>query len=108
MEGPPQSSFKNALKSVPVPPSLVEGVEVFYVNANGVARKSFLTLSEDKFTLYVTSTKRGGAGFGSIFRWGWGSDETEERAIDIGAIDRIQRGQITQKFELAKYVAGCF
>lgn len=104
MEGPPQSSFKSALKHVPVPPSLVEGVEVFCVNANGVARKSFLTLSEDKFTLYVTTTKRGGAGggFGGIFRWGWGNDEAEERAIDIGAIDRIQRGQITQKFELAK------
>ena len=26
----------------------------------------------------------------------------EERSIDIGAIDRIQRGQITHKFELAK------
>jgi hypothetical protein len=77
------------------------------VHANGKTRPSFLTLSHDKFTLYVTSEKRRGdhsGGGGGWFRRGSSSARSDvtERAIDVGAIDRIQRGQATQQFELAK------
>lgn len=104
-----KSTFKDALISVHVPSKLLEGVHVLLVSANGIARKSFLTLSKDKFTLYITTQKRGlqPPVKGSIFNLRRGkstgdSEETIERAIDIGAIDRIQRGQVTHNFELAK------
>jgi len=124
------STFKNSLRYVPVHQSLMEGVHVLRVKVNGIMRESFLTLSQDKFTLYVTSGKIVSVAPKSYVSFGWlrflvGSpsipdpailassassitnhtlDVTnpEERSIDIGAIDRIQRGQTTQKFELAK------
>lgn len=104
---PAKSSFRNALVRVPVPRRLLDGVNVLRVNANGRTRSSFLTLSEDKFTLYLTTTKRGPAGGGrglSLLglRRSKSEGETHERTIDIGAIDRVQRGQGTAKFELAK------
>jgi len=103
----PKSSFRNALVRVPVPRRLLDGVNVLRVNANGRTRPSFLTLSEDKFTLYITTTKRGPAGGArglSLLglRRSKSEGETHERTIDIGAIDRVQRGQGTTKFELAK------
>lgn len=104
---PPKSSFRNALVRVPVPRRLLDGVNVLRVNANGRTRPSFLTLSEDKFTLYITTTKRGPPGGGrglSLLglRRSKSEGETHERSIDIGAIDRVQRGQGTTKFEMAK------
>lgn len=111
-------SFRNALGDVPVPPALLEGVQVLRVLVDGSMRKSFLTLSDDKFTLYVTSSKvklksKGGStgiGSGLLRRQRGGgagsnsqdSEEFVERSIDVSAIDRIQRGQVTHKFELAK------
>lgn len=104
---PPRSSFRYALVRVPVPRRLLDGVNVLRVNANGRTRPSFLTLSEDKFTLYITTTKRGPASGGrglSLLglRRSKSEGETHERTIDIGAIDRVQRGQGTTKFEMAK------
>lgn len=125
------SAFKKALKHVPVPRSLMEGVHVLRVNVNGTMRESFLTLSPDKFTLYITSgkvvsgvskssglfglkglfvsrtqlqtdTTTGVSSASSISNNALDAANPEERSIDIGAIDRIQRGQITHKFELAK------
>lgn len=106
----PKSSFRNALVRVPVPRRLLDGVDVLRVTANGRTRPSFLTLSEDKFTLYITTTKRGGSGAGgrkgglSILglRRSKSEGDTYEKSWDIGAIDSVQRGQTTTKFELAK------
>lgn len=107
----PRSSFRNALVDVPVPPLLMEGVQVLRVQVDGTMRDSFLTLSEDKFTLYVTTSRfkrvKGSGGGGGFFKRGRKKNDAtqgayEERSIDISAIDRIQRGQITHKFELAK------
>lgn len=96
----PKSTFKNALKTIPVPIALTDGVDVMRVYANGKTKKCFLTLSNDNFTLYVTSDKyKKSKGF---FRRK--TEDKDERAIDIGAIDRIQRGHATRKFELARYV----
>jgi hypothetical protein len=96
----PRSTFKNALKTIPVPIALTDGVDVMRVYANGKTKKCFLTLSDDNFTLYVTSDKyKKSKGF---FRRK--TENKDERAIDIGAIDRIQRGHATHKFELARYV----
>ena len=88
-----------------MPRRLLDGVNVLRVNANGRTRPSFLTLSEDKFTLYITTTKRGPPGGGLSLlglRRSKSEGETHERSIDIGAIDRVQRGQGTTKFEMAK------
>ena len=102
----PKASFRNALVRVPVPRRLLDGVNVLRVNANGRTRPSFLTLSEDKFTLYLTTTKRGPASARGLsvlgLRRSKSEGETHERTIDIGAIDRVQRGQATAKFEMAK------
>jgi hypothetical protein len=107
--GEHKSSFKNALSSIHVPSKLLEGINVLRVSANGTTRKSFLTLSEDKFTVYITHQKRGASptSKGSIFSLRRSKsvadgEDAKERAIDIGSIDRIQRGQVTHKFELAK------
>ena len=101
-----KSSFRNALVRVPVPRRLLDGVNVLRVNANGRTRPSFLTLSQDKFTLYLTTTKRGPQARSGLsllgLRRSKSEGETHERTIDIGAIDRVQRGQGTTKFELAK------
>jgi hypothetical protein len=125
-----QSGFKNALSHVVVPAALEEGVSVMRVKVNGSMRQSYLTLSADRFTLYITSTKVVAGSWsgkskssGSIFSFRSNSSsastsarssgsttnqsadsasEVQEHSIDIGAIDRIQRGQTTHKFELAK------
>jgi len=52
-----KSNFKRSLKCVDVPPVLQQGIPVIRVYANGQKPKQqFLTLSKDKFTLYITST----------------------------------------------------
>jgi hypothetical protein len=90
----------------------MEGVHVLRVKVNGSMRDSFLTLSDDRFTLYITSSKVSTGGpSGGLFGFrrrqapasaSVATTDTEERSIDVGAIDRIQRGQVTHKFELAK------
>lgn len=110
---PARSTFKTALADVPVPQKLLDGVNVTKVNTYGKKKKAFLTLSDDKFTLYVTSSKVKN-GTSSVFRpllmkvKSIGSEsgddvDNSERAVDIGSIDRIQRGQNTLKFELARH-----
>lgn len=89
--------FLNALAFVRVPTTLVEGVHVVQVSANGKAHPSTLQISEDKFTLKVSSDEAHSTGI--FFR---SNSMAETRAIDIGEMDRIQRGQSTQQFEKAK------
>ena len=131
-----KSNFKRALKRVEVPPVLQQGIPVIRVYANGkTPKQQYLTLSSDKFTLYITSTpmhsrhsksgsqrRSGGSWFSnasasllpSVLRRNSSVDSVsssvkqanlsdtaegsrrrankEIRAIDIGAIHRIQRG----------------
>jgi hypothetical protein len=155
----PQSTFKNCLKSVQVPPPLQQGgIHIVRVFANGKTKKQYMTLSPDKFTLYITSQPYNPATFGQGKRGsGWflrrsvsadnhgpgdsggglyygggaiaeggaegrsksltGSSSNsntsnptgpvhkgnnEVRAIDIGAIHRIQRGHANRRFEMLK------
>jgi len=94
----------------------MDNVVVVKVSSSGKTRKAFLTLSKDKFTLYVTTSKygKGVNGNGGVFRpllrkvTSIGSnneDESElESSIDIGRIERIQKGHSTLRFELARRV----
>jgi hypothetical protein len=108
--------FLSALASMPVPFSLLTGLQIFIVAANGKTQPATLTLSVDRFTAYLrkdnaTPTSRGSlrrtssgpsSGGSSVFSFGFRDPKVEERAIDIGEMDRVQRGQSTQQFELAK------
>jgi hypothetical protein len=98
---------------MPVPVALQEGVHVLRVYANGKTQNSFLTLSDDKFTLYLSKTQKNGP----ASKRGWlqqfvarkhstpqHQQPTDERTIDIGSIERIQRGHANKRFELARYV----
>jgi len=63
---PPPSKFKECLSDV-VPKAMLEGISVVKVNANGKTKSSYLTLSTDKFTIYVTNKfKAGKASFSEI------------------------------------------
>lgn len=109
--------FLSALASVPVPPKLLKGVQIYTVAANGKTQAATLTLSSDRFTAFIdpprkdesssntnkrsTSSSGGGSGVFGLFK-GDKSSEVQHRAIDIGEMDRVQRGQSTQKFEFAK------
>jgi hypothetical protein len=93
--------FVNALAFCRVPLTLIEGVKVVQVSANGKAKASTLELSEDKFTLTIASADKQAQGVGAFFRSS-NSAATDVRAIDIGEMDRIQRGQSTEQFEKAK------
>ena len=150
-----ESAFKNCLKSIPVPKALTEGIQCVRVYANGKTQTQYLTLSQDKFTLYVTTqplhgdsnassgkkTRGGGIGvFSSLLRrspsvggetnsnnnnnnneaptgatsptgtspssariaFNNNLQKQEIRAIDIGAIYRIQRGNANRRFEMLK------
>ena len=88
-----------------MPPALTEGVKVKRIYASGKTKDCFLTLGNDNFTLYVTTEKyKKSKGFFSGFGSSRKSSQSkkDERAVDIGAIDRIQRGHATHKFALAK------
>jgi hypothetical protein len=114
-EGEHRIYFLSALASTPVPFSLLTGVQVFTVAANGKTQPAILTLSVDRFTAYIrrghhsgggggrslprTDSASSGSGIFAIFK---DNNKMDERAIDIGEMDRIQRGQSTQKFEFAK------
>jgi hypothetical protein len=122
------STFKKGLRNVRIPSILFDGVEVLRVKDNGSLHKAYLTLSSDRFTLYITTVKRGSSNiaehgaalsafFGlrrkaqtntisssnaSIVSSSTSQNELEEGSIDVSSIDRIQRGQVTHLFELAK------
>eukprot|EP00554_Chaetoceros_debilis_P015381 CAMPEP_0194111410 /NCGR_PEP_ID=MMETSP0150-20130528/10413_1 /TAXON_ID=122233 /ORGANISM="Chaetoceros debilis, Strain MM31A-1" /LENGTH=867 /DNA_ID=CAMNT_0038800829 /DNA_START=238 /DNA_END=2838 /DNA_ORIENTATION=+ len=97
---------------------MLNGVSVIKVAANGKTKPAFLTVSPDKFTIYITESKfkNGKVGIiplrkpllGGLRVTSIGSNNSEvdemiyERALDVGGISRIQRGQSTLKFELAK------
>jgi hypothetical protein len=87
--------FLNALTTVAVPTQLLEGngIEVSLVAANGSLTQSILCVSHDKFTIKISSLEKKG-----FFR----TQPSIARSIDIGEMDRIQRGQSTQQFEIAK------
>ncbi|CAB9505823.1 Inactive phospholipase C-like protein 1 [Seminavis robusta] len=102
-----RSSFIHKQKSLSVPPRLLEGVEVWKITANGrKIEPATLTVSADKFTISVI-VKKPRAGFflrrvastesahhDSHSNGSNGSTkEKDTRVIDVGAIDRIQRGQ---------------
>jgi len=116
-----KSKFKRALKRVDVPDVLQQGIPVMRVYANGEKpKKQYLTLSPDKFTLYITSTPMHSRHFQeekkpkswkvmSLFRTSSVESASskssvevaeslrkrankEVRTIDIGEIHRIQRG----------------
>ena len=91
----PKIHFLSALATVAVPATLLEGngVEVSLVSANGSLTQSMLCISHDKFTIKISSLEKRG-----FFR----TQPSLSRSIDIGEMDRIQRGQSTQQFEIAK------
>mmetsp|Transcript_7664 Transcript_7664/g.9766 ORF Transcript_7664/g.9766 Transcript_7664/m.9766 type:complete len:874 (+) Transcript_7664:346-2967(+) len=115
---PPPSKFKECLSDV-VPKAMLEGISVVKVNANGKTKSSYLTLSADKFTIYITSNKFKAGKVGKnimssirrplllkVTSIGSNDDESEyEGSIDIGSIERIQRGQNTLRFELARKIS---
>mmetsp|Transcript_20162 Transcript_20162/g.57833 ORF Transcript_20162/g.57833 Transcript_20162/m.57833 type:complete len:882 (+) Transcript_20162:131-2776(+) len=127
-----QSNLQTALGRVRVPAQLLEGLPVMKVNSNGILKPAFLTISEDKFTLYITSAKvkNGSSSTLSLMKpsnlvsrvrsismgSGTGTSSTDdglesvdtmaelnaELAVEIGSFDRIQRGQNTLRFEKAR------
>ena len=101
-----KSSFIHTQKSLAVPRRLLEGVEIWKVASSGKKiDPATLTLGPDKFTIYI-NIKRQKTGFflrrvasdqsthhdanGNSLN---GAKDKDKRVIDIGAIDRIQRGQ---------------
>ena len=95
--------FLQALSTIPVPKALLQGVAVVQVAANGKTQPAKLSISHDKFTVSLTSqndAKTSGAG-GFLFSKQSSTAEEQHRAIDIGEMDRVQRGQSTQHFEKA-------
>jgi hypothetical protein len=102
-----------------VPSELLQGVECLRVFADGQTQKSYLTLSPDKFTLYLTTERKRPRKATSLVSFLLKSRKQQdqqqqqtyeeaarvptrpqytERAIDIGAIARIQRGHGTKRF----------
>lgn len=97
--------FMNVLATVPVPVKLLKGVPVSMVAATGGTKPYNLAISEDKFTLSLTdATDDGAPKRTSLFRGGQAQASAFERrrAIDVGEMDRVQRGQSTMEFERAK------
>ena len=92
-----------------MPQILVDGIPVLRVYANGVTRKASLSLSSDKFTLFVKTEKL--IQKRSFFRSPTKPqnsknddiDDTGFRGIDIGAISKIQRGHARhRRFDMAR------
>ena len=118
----PKAEIQTALESVPVPMYLFHGIPVTKITTNGKLKNRILTLSPNKFTIHISSSRlKGGsmpnnspgglikpmllkvASVGSVSTDGGADGERgQERSIDIGSIDRVQKGQTTLKFEQAK------
>jgi hypothetical protein len=122
--------FLSALGAVPVPFLLLTGMPIYTVSANGKTQPATLTFSVDRFTAYIrhdqhhsnsnnsssSAASGGGTRGGGLSRAGSekslgggmfslsfrDAGKIEQRAIDIGEMDRVQRGQSTQQFEQAK------
>lgn len=100
--------FLTSLQNIPVPDRLLLGMNVLKVAANGTAEEVTMRLSEDKFTLYInkqqqTTQRRSFFKSSSSASNGSEKDGTVFTAnIDIGEMERIQKGQSTQQFEKAK------
>lgn len=86
--------FLNTLKLFRAPGLLLDGVSIVLVSANGKTQPAKLMLSRDKFTIWIQTVKKSR----TIFT----KDTVHNRAIDIGEVDRVQKGQSTQQFEQAK------
>lgn len=102
-----RSSFIHTQRSLSVPRRLLEGVEIWKVTSNGKKiDPAVLILGPDKFTIYINikrqkpsfflrrvssaeSTHHDANGNSLVI----GGKEKDKRIIDIGAVDRIQRGQ---------------
>jgi phosphatidylinositol phospholipase C delta len=93
----PRIYFLHALATIPIPEPLLRGVPVVQVAANGTTEPAILSLSDDKFTVTITSTSSLPKTSGFFTK----QQPTTRRDIDIGEMDRIQRGQSTQHFEKA-------
>jgi len=89
-------TFLRALEPIRIPDYMHIGVSVQEVAANGSTRSAKLRLSADKFTFTITSTATTSRGLFSK------PSATHTRDVDIGEIERIQRGQSTHHFEKAK------
>ena len=100
-----KSSFITNQKALPVPDRLLDGVDIWMILSNGKKiTPATLTLGPEKFTIYI-NVKQKRSGF--FMRRVSSADSThhdangmsisgkdrDNRVIDIGAIDRIQRGQ---------------
>lgn len=100
-----KSFFINKQKSLPVPRRLLEGVEIWKIISNGKKiEAATLTLGPEKFSIHINTKQKRAAFF---LRRGSSAESThhdadgmaingrdqDKRVIDIGAIDRIQRGQ---------------
>lgn len=118
-DGARRIHFLSALATVPVPFQLLTGMPIHTVSANGKTLPATLTFSVDHFTAYIrhdnaTPSSGGGRGLAragsekslgstSFFSLNFREQpKVEQRAIDIGEMDRVQRGQSTQQFEFAK------
>lgn len=129
---PHRIHFLSALAAIKVPNKLLRGVEVVIVAANGKTKPALLRISVDRFTIHINpivgsdriTTSARSAGFFSRRatsagdRFGSSSSiQTSssysssssnnmnyniQRAVDIGELARVQRGQSTQHFEQAK------
>lgn len=80
--------FLETLSCVQVPPWLLneEGIHIVLVSAHGKTEQARLSISSDKFTVKITSENNAPGGFFS-------KPKLEVRLIDVGEMDRIQRGQ---------------
>ena len=100
--------FLDALSSVNVPYELLTGVPVHTVSMNGKTQPVSFLLSPDRFTIFLrrhSDSRRTGSGVGQLLARiaaNQNNESNNEISIDIGEIERIQRGQSTQKFEFAK------
>jgi len=86
------------------------------ISSSGKPKPAFLTLSKDKFTIYVTTNKFKSGKVGNlssirrpllrkVTSIGSTDEESDERSVDIGSLDRVQRGQNTYRFELARKIS---
>lgn len=84
------------------------------ITNNGRTKPAFLTLSDDRFTVHITTSKlkkNSKVGIMEVPRpflkkvtsIGSNDDDSDfQSSIDVGSIDRLQKGQTTLRFELAR------
>lgn len=99
---PGGEGFVHSLNEMPVPPALLEGLPVLSVSKSGSLKSACLTLSEDRFTIYITSGKgmRGGASSPLV---GGGPMRKKllsrmARPMSMGSRDRSRSGKSSGSF----------